>query len=480
MLVLALMRSFVGRKSELDQLKRHLAAVAEDLSGRMLSVRGRRQVGKSRLLSEFCRAADLPAFYFTASRQTTAEVELERFRDDLIREATLPNAENVEGVAFTNWEAALRQLHSLLPAESPSIVVFDEFPWLLATDSGLDGTLQKIWDRHMEQRPVLLIIVGSDLSMMERLTQHDQPLYGRARETVIKALSPFDSAKIVGYKDPGAALEAYLVTGGYPRLLMELGRSKDLQSFLREQYADENSDLAVVGQRVLTSEFPRELQAKKVLSCIGSGERTYKRISETAGIGAGPLARTLKTLREEKRLVAAEVPLSAKPSKETRYWIADPYLRFWLHFVEPAITYIARGRSDVPLKRLRETWPTYLGRAIEPIVRDAMGIIARDDERLGNATQVGGFWTRTNDPEVDLVGIAERGKQRVVTFLGSIKWHQKTSFTKEDWRALVKHQGQVPGAADAALVAVSRVKAKKSDLGISLCASDILAAFKNT
>lgn len=33
---------------------------------------------------------------------------------------------------------------------------------------------------HLRHRPVLLVLIGSDVAAMERLTSHDRPLYGRA------------------------------------------------------------------------------------------------------------------------------------------------------------------------------------------------------------------------------------------------------------------------------------------------------------
>jgi hypothetical protein len=64
----------------------------------------------------------------------------------------------------------------------------------------------------------------------------------------------------------------------------------------------------------------------------GSGERTFTAIATTAGPGAavpsGTLSPILNTLLD-KRVLAVATPLSTKPdSRNKRYRIADPYLRF--------------------------------------------------------------------------------------------------------------------------------------------------------
>ena len=70
-------------------------------------------------------------------------------------------------------------LAAVLP-DSPVVIVLDELPWLAEQDELFDGALQTAWDRLLSRRPVLLLLLGSDLHMMERLTAYDQPFYGRA------------------------------------------------------------------------------------------------------------------------------------------------------------------------------------------------------------------------------------------------------------------------------------------------------------
>jgi hypothetical protein len=177
--------------------------------------------------------------------------------------------------------------------------------------------------------------------------------------------------------------------------------------FVSEQLSDENSDLVVVAlvKRVLSAEFPVEVQARSVLGAIGSGERTFKGIGGSARIQATPLSRAVRTLRDDKRVVAMDLPIGVNPPDEPRYRVADPYLRFCLRFVEPGIADIARGRPDLAISRVRESWTGYRGRAVEPIIRQAVERLAASDPRLAGPAAVGGYWTRTNDPDVDLVGV---------------------------------------------------------------------------
>ena len=89
--------------------------------------------------------------------------------------------------------------------DQPSVVVLDEFPCLFTREANIDAVLQKIWDRHLDQKaPVFLILIGSDLHMMEQLAQYDKPLFGRAREMVALPLSPADIADMTGLQGADA------------------------------------------------------------------------------------------------------------------------------------------------------------------------------------------------------------------------------------------------------------------------------------
>lgn len=124
-----------------------------------------------------------------------------------------------------SWREWLSQI-ALAAADGPVIAVLDEFPWIAAGDrAGLEGLLQVMWDRVLEGLPVLLVLIGSDLAMMERLAQHDRPLFGRVRELVMPALNPAEVASALPGAAPFDVFETYLITGGYPRLVASLQRS---------------------------------------------------------------------------------------------------------------------------------------------------------------------------------------------------------------------------------------------------------------
>lgn len=441
--------TFVGRDRELSILDMHLDRVRRGRrldKGVAVIIRGRRRVGKSRLAGEFVRRAGLPHLHFQASRNAPQIEELSHLRD-VAAASDLPNASAVPEAAPTTLTAALQLLALALPDDSPSIVVIDELPWLLEGFAGGSGELQRVWDHTLSRKPVLLLLLGSDLAMMENLTRHDQPFHGRAVELVLGALNPREIAEFTGTSGVDA-FDAHLVTGGQPLVAETWEAGMNLADFLRDQYEDSTTAMVVNGLRILDSEFSETSLARRVLTAIGGrGERTFTAIQQAVS-GADPisstsLTRTLGMLRD-KRVVAADEPLSMKSStKDRRYRIDDPALRFWLAHVEPHLGAIDAGRGDIGQAAAVRDFSRWRGRAIEPVVREAVWRLM-PGSAWSQVTEVGGWWPRTNRPEIDLVG-ADARPARNIGFVGTIKWRPDKPLTARDAAQLRADALSIPG-----------------------------------
>lgn len=450
---------FVGRQEQLARLDGLLQRVrtSEDTKPRKaLLIRGRRRVGKSRLVEEFVDRIDVPHLFFAATGRPVRD-ELRLFAEEVVA-SDLPGAALFAGVELSSWDAAFRLLAKALP-DGGSVVVLDEVPYLVASDEGFEGTLQRAFDRELARKRVLLIGIGSDLAMMEALNSYGRPFHQRATEMVVPPLSP---AEVAGLLDlPAAeAFDAYLVTGGLPLICNEWPTGTALMDYLAQALGDPTSALLVSGERSLAAEFPSDVQARTVLGAIGSGERTFTNIGRAAGdIPQGSLNRSLTAL-VTKRVVAVDEPLSTKPgSKDKRYRVADSYLRFWLAFLGPHLGEIERGRGDRVLARIGTSWTSWRGRAIEPIIREALErlappVLMGEDNVPGI---VGGYWTRTNNPEIDIVVGDRSPVAKHIIALGSIKWLENAPFDRHDLGELHAHRTKLPGAAvDTPLIAIAR------------------------
>lgn len=450
--------SFTGRQAELDALQSELDAVREGGEGRFVWVRGRRRVGKSRLAQELCNRAGAPYAFYQAPRRKRPEA-LAGFAE-AIAASSLPAAEAFAGASYESWPAAIRAATQGIGRARPAILVIDELPYLTELDPGFAADLQQTWDRTLENAPVLLICIGSDVRMMESLVAERSPLYGRpTREMRVAPLNPVEVAEINSAPDAAAAFDRYLVLGGFPLLAPMWPASAGLTGFLRKALADDQTPFVTTALRIVASEFESALKAERVIEAIGHGETAYNRIQARSGVKGNTLTDALDVLIEKKSLVAKDLPYAAPAGKKAaKYTVADPYLRFWLRFVGPHLDELSRGRSDLVIARIERDWATYRGRAVEPLVRSALERLLIDPavaERLGGSRHVGAWWRRDHSVEVDLVG-GDRPSPTRIGFVGSIKWRERGRFTEADLDRLAASRAKVPGAERARLVAISR------------------------
>lgn len=254
------MVDFVGRRQELATLERELQKVAAGVGGerpgRCVMLRGRRRVGKSRLVERFAERSGAPFLFYAATGASPGD-DLARLARDA-QASTLPLARLV-AAARPSWDAAFDVLAAALPADRVSVLVIDEVPYLMDAGGAFEGMLQRAWDRVLETKPVLLVLIGSDLSMMEALNSYGRPFHQRGREMVLGPLNPAEVGRMLGL-EPAEAFDAALVTGGLPLICAEWPRGAGLWDFLGEALSDPVSALLVSAERSLAAEFPRRLR----------------------------------------------------------------------------------------------------------------------------------------------------------------------------------------------------------------------------
>lgn len=468
---------FRGRERELEALLRTLRRIQRTGRGEMISMRGRRRVGKSRLAQELIRRCGCPSVFYTPVRGP-GQHELERFVSAIAR-SDAPAATDVRrGATAQSWEAALGMAVSGASRRAPVILVIDELPYLVEKEPTIEAVLQLVWDHTLQHRPVLTLLIGSDRATMSAVTEEGRPLYDRAREMV---LEPLDPATIGAMLDlsPADTLDAYTVIGGFPVLALEWGRGRKLSDYLSEALQDASSFLVVSAERALAGEFPADLQARAVLSAVGADARAHKTIQTRAGLNQTALDRTLRSLIA-KGIVRRSTPYAAAASPKNRqYEIVDSYMRFWLRFVGPNIDLIERGRGELTAQIVSESWPAFAGRAIEPTIRDALERLL-PARRFGNARYVGSYWNRTHTTQVDLVGGDAQPVATNVAFVGSAKWRARQPFDRADTAALIAQSAHVPGCTPTTkLIGVSRRNfTNDAGLDVALTAQDLLDAYR--
>jgi hypothetical protein len=475
---------FVGRVSELALLHKRLDRVTASGAGTALVIRGRRQVGKSRLAQEFCDRAGMPYLFYTATKGASPVEAITEFLAELSNSGVPRDRGLIPAEQAASWPDAFRVLASVLP-ESPVVLVLDELPWLAEQDDIFDGALQTAWDRLLSRRPVLLLLLGSDLHMMERLTAYDRPFFGRADNLLLGPLNPAEVGDALGLQ-PADAIDACLLSGGLPGILRAWPAGVLALEFAERECADPASPLFGVPEGALLAEFPAPDVTRRVIEAVGGGNRTHANIASEAGsrtgaIPSGTLTPILRRLVADKHVLALDEPLSVRATKPALYRVADSSLRFYLAIGRAAHDLSRRGRAEAAASLVTRRWPSWRGRAVEPTIREALSLAAAELP-WPEAPVVGAWWNRAFDPEIDLVG-ADRGPvARRLWYAGSVKWLDHP-FGSRDLAALQRGAPLIPGfePRETALIGVSCAgfaDSAATDLALRWRPEDIVGAFR--
>ncbi len=129
--------------SELAQLKSLYASNRAEL----FILYGRRRVGKTELLRAFC--ANKSHLFFIATFSSDHD-QLAAFSQGVYR---LLHADVPEGFSYPSWEAALSALGEL---PRRTVVVLDEFTYLIGGNKAISSILQKVWDERLKNSKILL------------------------------------------------------------------------------------------------------------------------------------------------------------------------------------------------------------------------------------------------------------------------------------------------------------------------------------
>ena len=142
---------FIGREKELAFLNERY----EEKRGQMIVLYGRRRVGKTETLREFCKGK--PHVFFSCT-QTTDAMQLARFSVQMLRE-DVPARRYI--TQFPDWEKAFETILDLPYGEQKKLVVIDEFPYMCKGNPSIPSILQNLWDAQLKDSNVMLILCGS-------------------------------------------------------------------------------------------------------------------------------------------------------------------------------------------------------------------------------------------------------------------------------------------------------------------------------
>jgi uncharacterized protein len=401
------------RERELAELDRAWRSGKPEL----LLALGRRRAGKSFLLTRYLRGR--PGFYYQATKATSRE-QLRSLAEAVA--AQYPDSGLTFSAGLRSWEAFFGFMVKQAGTQ-PFLLVLDEIPYLLESVRGFGTILQKQWDHELKATRIKLVLCGSYISAMTRLTAADQPLHGR--RTGRLQFAPFnyrDAAAFVPNYSPADRLISYAAFGGLPGQLALIDPTRSLAENVAGHLLNPSGRLADEAEHLLDA-FLRDAGVHySVVRAIAHGEHRWHKITSRIGKNSASVSRPLDWL-EEMEIVTKVIPVTEAPPGNPRkslYRLVDPYLAFWHRFVAPL-----RATGAVDVLTSLELWK----RNIAPHLSEYMGPVFESACRAFIARgahpglpfvpdRVGEWWSDDGQDQLDVAALGQHGQ----ALLGECKW----------------------------------------------------------
>ena len=406
--IIIMIPKFINREIELEFLEN----CYNSSSPEFIVIYGRRRIGKTELIQKSLKGKH--GAYFLASKDTTHE-NLNEFKQSIAEQLNIPLFSKLES---NTWTENFENLAEFLDETKKTIIVIDEFSYLIEVDRAVPSLFQKIWDQILKTKNVMLILCGSSVSLMEsEVLGVRSPLFGRrtgqweVTQLQIEAVKKF----VPGYNTEDV-LKTIFMLGGIPAYLDKWDDRKTVFENMEEHILSKGRYLYEEADFLLKHEFREQWIYALILKKLSLGYNSLAKLYSATNMDKANLSKYLNTL-ENLHIIRHILPIHKR--KGGIYVIIDDYFDFWFRFVYSNRSMLELGNKKQVRGKVERDFNSYCGRRFEYLVEKMVGWNCV--EIPFGYTGVSKWWHK--DVEIDLLVVND--ESRDVLFM-ECKWKKLT------------------------------------------------------
>lgn len=388
---------FIGREKELKEFNR----LYEQNRFQLFVLYGRRRVGKTTFLKEFCKDKDN---IFYSAEQSNEKMNLDKFSALVFQHYGETSLE-----PFSSWTNALTYIHRR-QCEKPMILVLDEFPYLAAINQALLSELQHLLDHVLKEGKLFLVLCGSYMGFMEKeVLSSKSPLFGRRTGQLHMKLFDYKtSSEFLPEFDRETKLLLYGAFGGTAMYLEQIQQKHSFQENIVNIFLKPTGYLYEEPLLLLRQEVQEPGVYCAIIEAIASGASRSNEIATKTGESSAKCLKYINTLCE-LGILYKETPFGEKGSgRKTIYCISDFMFRFWYRYVSSNKTLLETDAQEIVWRRrIEPDLSHYMGHVFEIVSGDYLLRKNSEGSLPILFTEIGRWWG--TDPatrqqvEIDLV-----------------------------------------------------------------------------
>lgn len=416
---------FVGRKTELAFLQDKY----DEKRGQLVVLYGRRRVGKTETLREFCKGK--PHIFYSCT-QSTDKVQLAKFSQQIFKE-NIPAKQYIS--QFPDWESAFRSVLELPYGEDKKLLILDEFPYMCKGNASIPSILQNLWDSELKDQNVMIVLCGSAMSFMEKeLLAEKNPLYGRATGIYkMNEMGFYDAVKFFpDYSDEDKVL-VYSILGGIPHYLRQFSQELSVEENIKKNILTKGSVLYSEVDFLLHQELRETPIYNSIIEAVALGNTKLNDISQKSLVeDTSKTSVYLKNLIE-LGIVEREFSVDAKIKEKANtnrgiYRLTDNFFRFWYAFGFTNISQLEDGDVDgVYDYAVAPVLHEFASFAFEDVCREFVRELQKKNELPFRYAKMGRWFGKTTvrdksaasgmrvaETEIDLLGIGRDEREYLI------------------------------------------------------------------
>lgn len=371
-------KKFIGRLNELAALKK----LYHKRTASIVTIQGRRRIGKSRLVEEFAKGSRFLSFAGLAPNDfISAQNQKDEFTRRMSEQLSIPK------VVSNDWG----DLFSFLAKHTEHgrvVILLDEISWMAYKDKTFLSKLKNAWDLHFSKNPkLILVLCGSVSAWIDKNILSNTGFIGRiSLSLTLNELSLSESIELLnqfGFKKSFTEQFTILsLTGGVPWYLELINPAYPAQENIKDLCFSRSGVLVKEFENIFNDLFGLRAKIyKQIVKALSKASLTYQELVAVIDYhSGGPLSQYLDDL-----VLAGFISLdyswsikTAEFSKHAKYRIKDNYLRFYLRYIGPNLRKIEAETFQIQSLTALPSWNSIVGLQFENLVLNNRLLIIKE------------------------------------------------------------------------------------------------------
>lgn len=350
---------FIGREEELNILNKRYNSDRFEFG----YLYGQRRIGKTTLIDEFGKTKKSILLFASDSDDKS-------IREDFSKSFFEQSGLDIQST-FQNWEDFFESIAKYF-GDDNGLFVVDEYPNIVfgrdkkRKKTDFVSKLQFAVDHIFQKTKILMILTGSNVSLMEReINDTSAPLYKRHTfELMLSKLEWKDACLMLGEMDDMEKVKTLCLTDTFPYYLSQIDQKRSFDKNLQSLFFERDALFVSDPSKLITSDIVMSGLYSSIMRLVSEGVNTISKISESLNCESAKVSTYMDELIKVNA-VSKHYVFGSK--RMTYYKIVDRMCAFYYRFVFANSERIKLGYGNLYKDKFSHQIEEFIQRSFEDL-----------------------------------------------------------------------------------------------------------------